>query len=257
MIEISPSKLVLDAVGLPDEGPRRMPAGQTGRCAMCGVTIPSGASCGPLRTTGHSPIKDSFTNHSAMAHPLENLGCGACLTILDDGAFLNALGRGVASAAGFFPISKDVHRAWALLAPPEPPFVMMLQASNQQHTVWRAPVSLSRDMYFLRLGDQVLRIRRKVLIEAKEACIAIDAREQVPGDRPRKRKTDAPRNPFDVNRDGKSLTSGEFSAWYRHLHQLGRILPEEHTLFSSMTAGEVWAMHAVLVKPERPEPLSY
>ena len=52
---------------------------------------------------------------------------------------------------------------------------MVYATANNQHMAWRARVNLSRDLFYVRVGLRDLRIRRKILLDAIDACGRIAA----------------------------------------------------------------------------------
>lgn len=251
MMMISPSRMAIRAMGLAEGGSESMPDGPPGMCSYCGAPILPGERCEQMQP------KHTFTNHLAMARPGGLLTCGACVTILNNNAFLGTLGTSCITETALYPLAKSAHRASILLDPPPPPFAIVIQASRQQHAIWRAPVTLSRDMILVLHGDTLMRIRRPVLLAARQACLDIHEREVMPGIKGRdKAAVVKAETPFLIDGKREFLRAGAPRRWYDRLRLLGRIRPEEAALLSSLTPGEAWAMHCVLTPAERPAPLS-
>ncbi|MBE7540621.1 MAG: hypothetical protein KJZ92_16515 [Rhodocyclaceae bacterium] len=254
---ISPSAIALQALGLQPSGNfKATAAGPAMRCSMCGVGIEPGSLYDKL------DLPESFTNKLAMAIPGGEHICGACKTVMGEGAFQQSLATAIVSTKGYFPIMKKENRAWAFLDPPESPFFVTIQNAQQQHVVWRAPVSLSREIILVRVGEQVLRLRRQKLKAAREIVLRLDDfrhRISVHDGKARKPKKaaaaqDAAESPFVADWKYQSADGGVMKQWYRDLVAAGNVPEEEQAVLSSLNAGEVWALQAVLHRtPVEPE----
>lgn len=154
------------------------------------------------------------------------------------------------------------HRAWAFLTPPEPPFVIAIQTAKQQHVVWRAPVSLSRDLILVRVGEQIVRLRRPSLIVAREAVVRLhDARKAADGGKQKKATAPAAaeslESPFVTDWKFQSSVGGVLKNWAATLIAAGAVSASDKAALSLLNAGEIWALQAVLhLQPVRPDPLS-
>lgn len=252
---ISPSAIAIDALGIQPEGTMICNAEAGQRCAVCGVTLRTGEPIDTLR------LPDSFTNHASLAIPGGEYRCGACTAVMTRGPnFMMALATCVASRDdGYLPMMKKEHRAWAFLTPPKPPFIMAVQNAQQQHTVWRAPVSLSRDLFFVRIGEQVVSIRREKLAAAREAAIGVDAAIRAAGEgakagRGRPAKTDSVENPFYSDWKYQDATGGQLKPYVLEAIKQQLIALPDLDALTCLTGGEIWALTAVLhLTPVRPE----
>lgn len=253
---LSPSLIAIRALGLEPSGTMICEAEAGERCAVCGDTLRKGE---PIDTLDLPP---SFTNHSSLAIPGGHYRCGACTTVMTNGAnFQMGLSTCIASASeGYFPIMKKEHRAWAFLTPPEPPFIITIQNAQQQHTVWRAPVSTSRDILMVRLGEQVLRLRRQKLVAAREAAIRLDAainaaREDKPGRGRPARSPESIESPFFSDWKGQDAQGGQLKKAAADQIASGAISDSDIAALTTLNSGEIWALTAVLhLSPVRPEP---
>lgn len=264
---IYPSDIAIAGAGL-------RPAGVTWnvatRCACCGKPIAPGDLASP---TSFGP---SFTDDLSLAAHSGVL-CGACEPLMRVDV-MRFFARVVVTREAVFPIGTDIHRAWFLLTPPEPPFVAVVATTQLQHLVWRTPVTVSRDLLVVRLGQQLLRIRRQVMLDAlgwcQEVMEAYEAHLQAgaapdsqsgakkaKAGRGRPAKTVVPkaaaaRHPFmslDRNMDDPrhGVIRPEIAAMPAARAALDRL--------THLTPGEMWAL-ATLAKrnapvPEAPEPL--
>lgn len=260
---IYPSDIALAGGGLSAVG---SPWNEDAVCACCGKPIAAGDLAVP------SPFGPTFTDDLSLA-ARSGLVCGACAVLLRADA-LKLFQKAVVTRDGVFPLAKDVHRAWLFLTPPEPPFVAVVSTTRQQHLIWRTPVTVSKDLLIVRLGQRVMRIRRPVLLEAMDWCeqaglafhAAMEAQSAaqaasdppaVPaaGKRPRKpTKAKAselpPPHPFvELDREASSLRHGVIRSDMEAVPEVRPYLAR----LRALNPGELWAL-ANLVKRNRPTP---
>lgn len=157
---LTSSVVIMGAMGLAPDG---VPAETPGVCALCGLPIAAGDMCAPLS------LGSGFMDDLSMAARGSDKICGYCGPLLSADN-LRKTGYGAFSAAGVQPFRKWIDVATMLTNPPEPPFVLVYATANNQHMAWRAPVNLSRDLFYVRVGLRDLKIRRKTLLGAVEAC---------------------------------------------------------------------------------------
>lgn len=258
---ISPSAIALEALGLPPTGDLIGDADTYLACAMCGTGI------GPGDVHGVLDLPASFTNQLAMAIPGGKHICGACRTVMTNNAFQMKFATALVSRDGYFPIMRKEHRAWAFLTPPKPPFFVTIQNAQQQHVVWRAPVSLSQDLILVRVGEQIVRLRRPKLIEAREVALRLQAERDRLVDAAKKPKKDssAPKagaesveSPFVADWKFQSASGGTLKHWARVLIDAGVVPDADRAVLTSLNAGEVWALQAALhLNPTQPSPLVF
>ena len=260
MTIISPSAIALQALNLAPQGDHVAHKEDSIRCAMCGTFV------NPGETYSFLMLKESFTNQLAMAIPGGTHVCGACHVVMNTGAFQMSLATAVVSASGYFPIMKKENRAWAFLDPPEPPFFITVQNAQQQHVVWRAPVSLSKDLILVRVGEQILRLRRPQLIKARDIVFRLNEyrRNAARTGNKEKKTPDFAESPLVAEWKYQSVDGGTVKAWYSNsnpekpgLLEIGAVTLAEHAHLMSLNAGEVWALQAVLhYKPVKPDCLT-
>ena len=158
---LTSSEVVARAMRLTPDG---VESKESGRCALCGKVINEGDLCSPLLLT------KAFMDDIYMAARGSNMICGYCPE-LKTKVGLQKTGFGAFSIKdGALPFRKWKDIGDTLLNPPEPPFVLTYATVNNQHMAWRAPVNLSKDLFYVRVGLRDLKIRRKFLIEAVEHC---------------------------------------------------------------------------------------
>ena len=253
---ISPSALAVSALGLEPSGSKTSDGTEKLSCAMCGVPIGKGMRYDLLE------LAPSFTNKLSMAIPGGTHICGDCKTVLANGEFLQAFATVLVSKDGVFSVMRKENRAAAFLEPPEPPFFISIQNAQQQHMIWRAPVSLSRDLILVRVGEQILRLRRQKLKQAREIVFRLDALRQeiaMAGQSKASKKAvqEYAESLFLSDAGTWKYTStkiGVKASWYTKLVEAGVVTTAEQNLLSSLNPGEAWALQAVLHRsPALPE----
>lgn len=231
------STIVLRALGWAPDG---VPAKKEGTCAYCGQPIHVGDlhvrfSAGP-----------AFMDDLSLADRGSGMTCGYCVPLLSrDG--LMASGYGVFSErGGVTPFRKWADIAAALREPPEPPFVAVYATANNQHMAWRAPVNLSRDLFYIRVGLRDLKIRRPMLLDAVGQCQKIGEFMRVP---PTPKSLS---HPFVVL--SSDLKDGQHTRLrYRgpkeddpSLEDAMAALPDAFSALFNLTLGESWGLRFLL-----------
>lgn len=153
-----------------------VPAPAGAHCAACGCEITAGGVfCGDGRRVLINGA--SFTDGFFLRDQSSKWLCPDCpATFVAPFLGISAL----FTARGAFKIGTNIEIASFLLDPPSGPFVAALSNAKNQHVVWKAPVSLSRAMYMVQLGNMTLTIRHDALMNAvKCGRELIDAYKQV------------------------------------------------------------------------------
>lgn len=237
--EIAAQALRLEPQGTPHVGAATC-------CAMCARPILPGDLSVKFKPS------HTFTDWLNLT-PSDHL-CGWCeVTTIQ--ANMRPLQRGVITPDGVYPIGKDDNRAWFLLTPPQPPYAVVVSnrsATSTFHLHWRTPVTLSNELVLVRVDDQVLRIRRKLLLGALAACQEVATLMHAHRAATKKNAgTGAARHPFSSldrslsdSRHGRLRDDALAAAAGRTdllepLHRLGQ--------------GELWAL-ATLAKANPPTP---
>lgn len=244
---ISPSVLVCQGAGLQSEGAHVCDARHVNeRCAVCGRPFEQGDVIDEL------VLPPTFTNHSSLANPSGAWRCGACTAVMMRREFQTSASTVLITREGLFPISRKEHRTWLFLTPPDPPFAIAIQNAKNQHTVWRAPITLSRDQMLLRVGEQVLRVRRPHLLAAANEARMLNALRVTVG-RPSKETV---QTPFVNDWKMQSSKGGMLKAWvWKILHE-ERIARDAISHLLTLNGAEAWALTAVLHDaPVAPDPI--
>lgn len=253
---ISPSSLAVAALGLQCQV--ALIAGENSRirCAMCGVTVTTGAPYDDLVLT------DSFTNKLDMAIAGGKHVCGDCHAVMRSPDFQMSWATALVCRNGIYPVMRKENRAWAFLTPPEPPFYISIQTAKSQHVAWRAPVTMDANMIMVRVGEQIFRLRRPLLMQAREIGLRIDDfRAKVLASDGKQKKeakiNEAAESPIVSDWKMQSTGGGIQKSWYRTLVSEGVVTANEHRVISTLNPGETWALQAVLHRsPIKPDPIT-
>lgn len=128
-------------------------------CALSGQHIAAGQA-NLVRWTPGDTFRDQYT----MARP-ESPFISRETNAIRSKPFMQRYSKSVICAEGWFPFARSEHVAWFLANPPEPPFGMVFGLAQMEHMLWRTPLSLSRDLFSVRLGKHLLRINHPRLME--------------------------------------------------------------------------------------------
>ncbi|CAM5336039.1 hypothetical protein SSTU70S_04946 [Stutzerimonas stutzeri] len=135
----------------PDPG---LPAwkGSATCCSHCSRPIEEGDLYSPVA------LKEFFSDTRSLAAP-NGLCCWRCIN-LRKMPLLYGLGAALITPEAVFPISKDIHKAWAFLTPPPAPFLAVHASSTMQHLTWRTPVTTDNRRIQVRYGNDLFIVRR-------------------------------------------------------------------------------------------------
>lgn len=225
--------------------PFGVPASKAGRCAMCGQVIREGDSCIGL------DLQPAFVDDLYMACRGSDMVCANCGPFMTaDGLMVS--GHGAFSAEeGYLPFRKWGEITALLLEPPKPPFVMVRATANNQHMAWRAPVSMSREQFYVRVGLRDLKIRRSHLKQGVQDAVALgeaiaDYRARKSG-KPAKAAGKTLPNPFNhMDPDIKNIQHGQLSDLAPIVAAGNPKLTAALSRLMGLTLGESWAMRFVL-----------
>lgn len=239
------SELAAQALNLAPQGTPH--AGEDTCCAMCARSIRVGDLSAKLRPS------QSFTDWPSLT-PSRHL-CGWC-DVTTEQVNIRPLQRAVITSDGVYPLSTDDSRAWFLLTPPKPPYVVVI--SNRSvlgafHLHWRTPVTLDNNLILVRADDQLLSIRRPVLFKAMEdslelATLMHQARAEK---KSRAALNTGARHPF-IALD-RSLSDPRHGRLREDALAAGAHRPELIARLRQLSQGELWAL-ATLIKANAPVP---
>lgn len=250
---ISPSEIVSRGLGLqPAEGPL---AKRPCQCMACGQPIATGAVAVPWR-----PPVGTFTDYQYLVDK-QGVLCAWC-PAFTAANMMDRTQKMVANCHGAWQLAKDDHRAWLLESPPDPPFVAVVSDQQRQHLVWRAPVTLSKELIGVQVGRRSLWIDRTALADRLHDCTESASMMRRLGYQV------TPNHPFArldrdlldaghgcLNDTALALLAADDSADADHDDTAGvrRSLRDRLCRLLTTTEGELWAL-AVLAKATPPTP---
>lgn len=226
--------------------PFGVPSTKSGRCAMCGHAIEEGDLSVRLK------VKDGFVDDLFMACRGSDMLCSHCGPLMTAAGIMLS-GYGAFSVEdGFLPFRKWGEVMNLLLEPPKPPFVMVRATANNQHMAWRAPVNMSRDQFYVRVGLRDLKIRRSYLKQGIQDAIALgeaiaEHRAAESGKPAKARLGKTLPNPFNhMDPDIKNIQHGQLSYLAPVVAEGNPELTAALNRLMDLTLGESWAMRFVL-----------
>ena len=154
---VSPSAVYCRAAGVAPQTERTYAVDTT--CAMCGTAIPAGTPCNAAR----GRFDASFNNKLDLVEGARAI-CGHCMALWSKD-WLQKYSKTYACSDGVYKLASNLDQALFIAAPPRAPYVAILSSTQQQHLIWRAPVNYGREQLLLRVGDEILRIRRLLLLD--------------------------------------------------------------------------------------------
>lgn len=152
------SQLFRRAAGIAPQG---VPAPRDCKCAMCSAALKAGESVNAL---DKDTFGESFNNKLDI-HEDGDVLCGDCAALWQRD-FLMKYSKTYATEQGVYKLASNEDIQAFILTPPRPPFVAVYNTRQQQHMIWRTPLCLSADVLTVRLDDEVLHIRRALVLRA-------------------------------------------------------------------------------------------
>jgi CRISPR type IV-associated protein Csf1 len=134
-------------------------------CRMCAAHLAAGDSANLVTK---NTFDDAFNNKLDLRALTGKYVCGACQRLWEKD-WLQKYSKTFACKDGVFKLASNDQCAAFLLNPPEPPFAAIFSTKQQQHMIWRTPLSLSRALFVVRVDKDLLQIRHQVLIDAWRA----------------------------------------------------------------------------------------
>lgn len=174
--------------------------------------------------------------------------------------YMQKYSKSVISPDGWFKFATTHNVAWFLLNPPTPPFVMIFGFAKMEHLLWRTPLSLSREVFFIRLGQRLLRVRHAELMAIHQAhveCVDAvntwcEAQDLAP--------INAPFLP--IGRELNIATSGMLHPRVYDAATAGVVAAQDYAeRFRQLSSGELWSLgriHAARnLELTAPEPIQF
>lgn len=247
----SPSRMAVEAAGLVPIYSTTAPTRT--RCAMCGTPISQGEKCNDFVPS------IAFNDSQYLTDQNSHYLCGYCVQISSKD-FLQKRSRSVVAEGKFWKFASNNDRAYFLLNPPKPPFIMLGTDATQQHLIWRCPVSVSKDVFFVRYGHRLLRIRHAKLLQAVDASKRLS--EKLTANQAANAGKGRPkviRSPYvRIDRMMTDVTHGMLRNDTIALAQNNMESSRDVDLLSSLTPGETWALSAIIYATDtntHPEPI--
>lgn len=150
--------------------PGGSPLLESATCAMCGAHLQAGELADPI---GKDTFGESFNNKLDMHHDGTVL-CGDCIALWCKD-FLQSYSKSYACEDGVYKLASNEDVQAFMLRPPKTPFVAIFNSRQQQHMIWRTPLSLSQDVMTVRVDDDLIRIDRQLALDGARAWRTVEA----------------------------------------------------------------------------------
>ena len=238
------SELLCRQAGLVPEG---FPSKKQTTCVFCGDAIAVGDRCSrfrPGQTFMNGP--DLCARDSAR-----DVLCGYCIHLTNK-ALMQKTQHAFITRDHILPFHKLTYKKWLLLHPPEPPFVVLQSDAKLAHMVWRTPVTISKDLWYVRLGKRQL-IVRMPLVRAALDCFASVA-DRFASAQPQTKKGAAPPrllSPFAAI--GYELDDLDY--WRIRSDVRPYLNSNDFELIHKLRPGEYWALAILCTKKEPTNPM--
>jgi CRISPR type IV-associated protein Csf1 len=233
------SELVCNQAGL-------KPLGSIGStavtCVMCGRAIKPGEHRSKFNPSG------SFTlGQELCARDSSTFICGYCVHLTNKDLMLKTQLVCITRSA-IIPAAKLTHKKWLLLNPPEPPFIFLQTDSQLSHMIWRTPLTVSKDFWYVRLGARLLTVRLPVVCQALERFGFI-LKRFVEASKPKR----VPRHPFS----SLDFELRDPNAWNIRYDIRPSLTDRDLDFILALRPGEYWALAILTNKKEPEDPTSY
>lgn len=207
-------------------------------CMMCAAALKPGDLANPVTKR---TFTDAFNNTLDLRAPSGHHVCGDC-QVLWRKDWLQKYSKTFACEQGVFKLASNEHLAGFLFNPPEPPFAAIFSTKQQQHMIWRTPLSLSRDLFVVRVDNDLLTIRQPLLLEALAAYRHAESIMAAVKPMGRTALLKAPAALFD-----RGLAHGQMGMLRPDVEALLRQVGEAWIidLLHGLSMGEWWALNAV------------
>jgi CRISPR type IV-associated protein Csf1 len=230
------SELVCRQAGLRPQGA----IGSTSEiCVMCGRLINPGEHRSKFRPS--SSFMDAV---ELCARDKSTKICGYCVHLTAKELMLKTQLVCITSDR-VIPAAKLAHKKWLLLYPPEPPFVFLQTDTKLSHMIWRTPVTVSKDLWYVRLGGRQLTVRIALVKNA------LDCFEQIA------ERFGASKSQRNLRHPFTSLDFGlrDLNAWRIRRDVAPFLDASDSELIMKLRPGEYWALAVLSSKqePDKPE----
>lgn len=207
-------------------------------CVMCGGVIQPGEYRSTCR------FSSSFMDYAELCGRGSTKLCGWCGHMTNKALMLRTqkvciTEKKVLLAAGV------AGTKWLLLNPPEPPFLFLQGDTKLSHMIWRTPLTVSQDLWYVRVGARLLTVRLPLVHKAMECFKRIAERFSAETN---------PKWPLKHPFTTLDFKVRDVNAWtirhdvMRHLHS------EDLNLIMKLRPGEYWAVAILNTKVEPKTP---
>jgi CRISPR type IV-associated protein Csf1 len=207
-------------------------------CLMCGRIIHSGEHRSTFR-----PSSSFMDSPELCARDKSTQVCGYCVHLTNKSLMLKTQLVCV-TQEHVIPAAKLVHKKWLLLNPPEPPFVFLQTDAKLAHMIWRTPITVSQDMWYVRLGGRQLTVRlplvKKALDHFKWIAEGFEA----------SKPTQKLRHPFT----SLDFELRDLNAWRIRRDVKPYLRVEDFNCIVKLRPGEYWALAILSTRQEPEEP---
>ncbi len=230
------SELVCKQAGLPSEGDI---GSTTETCVMCGRVILPGEHRSIFR-----PSSSFMDDAELCARDRSTKVCGFCVHLTNKALMLKTQLVCITSDQ-VIPAAKMAHKKWLLLNPPEPPFVFLQTDCKLSHMIWRTPLTVSKDMWYVRLGGRQLTVRLPLVNKAVKRFAAIAERFEAT----------KPKQPLRHPFTSLDFELRNVNAWRIRGDVEPFLDAHDSELITKLRPGEFWALAIMTTQqePEQPE----
>jgi CRISPR type IV-associated protein Csf1 len=211
-------------------------------CVTCGRAIRPGE-----QQSKFNPSSSFTLGPELCARDSSNFVCGYCVHLTNQDLMLKTQLVCITRSV-IIPAARLAHKKWLLLNPPDPPFVFLQTDSQLPHMIWRTPLAVSRDFWYVRLGSRLLTVRLAVVrraLERFEGAIARFVRASKP-----KR---VPRHPFG----SLDFELRDPFAWKIRSDIRPFLADGDLDFILGLRPGEYWALAILTSKTELENPTGY
>lgn len=209
-------------------------------CGMCGQHVAAGE-----RRSTFKP-SSSFMDVQDLCAGSNKL-CGYCVHLTDKLLMLWTQ-HACITTTGVYPARKLAHKQWLLLNPPTPPFVFVQSNTTLSHLIWRTPVTMSQDLWYMRISGRQFTIRFPLVKATLERFTQLSKRFE----------DSKPKWPLRHPFTHLDFDLRDPAAWEIRQDVQKYLEKEDRQLLNNLRPGEFWALTILTAKPqpEKPEKTS-
>jgi CRISPR type IV-associated protein Csf1 len=205
-------------------------------CVMCGRLISSGEARSEFR-----PLTSFMDAPELCARDRSTKICGYCIHLTKIAVILKTQ-RVCITSKQVIPAARLAHLKWLLLNPPDPPFVLLQNQTNLSHMIWRTPLTLSQQLWYVRMGTRQLTVRLTLVEKALDRFKRIV--DRIAETKARQRL----RHPFNL----LDFELRNLNVWRIRRDVAPWLDAGDQELIAMLRPGEYWAL-AILTTKQEPE----